>query len=137
MRVKGAGQGDRTCVRKASAVSDLDSQIPYWNSAAATKTSTPTGSSSPAGLSTSVASCCRRTSATARYARGSSHFDDHGVFETEDGGVSRHHSRSWFFSLLRDFTTVASRDITVKTMSGHKARGIRILGRRPVSGPHD
>ncbi|MGV9574128.1 toll/interleukin-1 receptor domain-containing protein, partial [Streptomyces nigra] len=119
--------------QEASAVSDLDSQIPYWNSAATTKTCThPLHSPRLAGIGkhggtryVSDFLLQEDERNRARYARGSSHFDDYGGFETEDGGVFRHHSRSWFFSLLRDFTTVARRDITVNTMSGHEARGYR------------
>ncbi|MGW5032036.1 hypothetical protein ACWEQW_12260 [Streptomyces nigra] len=94
-------------------MSDLDSQIPYWNSAAATKTFThPLHSPWLAGIGkhggtryVSDFLLQEDERNRARYARGSTHFDDYGVFETEDGGVFRHHSRSW--------------------------------GRKPVSGPPD
>ncbi|WP_338703244.1 class I SAM-dependent methyltransferase [Streptomyces sp. Q6] len=68
-----------------------------------------------------------------RYDRSASRQDQYGVFETEEGAVFRHHPRSWFPSLLREFETVDTRDITVSTMSGHASQGIQILARKPVS----
>ncbi|MFD5122278.1 class I SAM-dependent methyltransferase [Streptomyces sp. NPDC058385] len=70
-----------------------------------------------------------------RYDRSASRYDHYGVFETEEGAVFRHHPRSWFGSLLCDFETLDTQDITVATMSGHESKGIQLLVRKPVSVP--
>ncbi|MGY0021309.1 class I SAM-dependent methyltransferase [Streptomyces sp. cg35] len=66
-----------------------------------------------------------------RYDRCAARYDNYGVFETDDGAVFRHHPRSWFDSLLSGFEGLATRDITVNTMSGHESTGIQILARKP------
>ncbi|WP_329158010.1 class I SAM-dependent methyltransferase [Streptomyces sp. NBC_01717] len=65
-----------------------------------------------------------------RYDRCATHYDNYGVFETDDGAVFRHHPRSWFPTLLSDFEARGSRHITVNTMSGHESTGIQLLVRK-------
>ncbi|WP_406291770.1 class I SAM-dependent methyltransferase [Streptomyces sp. NBC_00624] len=79
-----------------------------------------------------------------RYDQSASRYDNYGVFETDEGAVFRHHPRSWFASLLCEFETLDTRDITVSTMSGHESTGIQILVRKsalashkPVSSPDE
>ncbi|HEY9326903.1 MAG TPA: class I SAM-dependent methyltransferase [Streptomyces sp.] len=67
-----------------------------------------------------------------RYDRDAARFDNYGVFETDEGAVFRHHPRSWFASLLREFEVLSTRDITVNTMSGHESTGIQLLVRKPA-----
>ncbi|MFD3476696.1 class I SAM-dependent methyltransferase [Streptomyces sp. NPDC058695] len=68
-----------------------------------------------------------------RYDRCADRYDHYGVFETDDGGVFRHHPRSWFSSLLSGFEALDTRDITVNTMSGHPSKGIQLLVRKEPS----
>ncbi|MFJ6432606.1 class I SAM-dependent methyltransferase [Streptomyces sp. NPDC091416] len=67
-----------------------------------------------------------------RYERDAARYGTYGVFETDEGAVFRHHPRSWFASLLRDFEPVDTRDITVNTMGGHESTGIQLLVRKPA-----
>jgi len=67
-----------------------------------------------------------------RYTDGAERYGTYGVFETGDGAVCRHHPREWFASLLADFETVDTRDVTVATMNGHHSAGIQLLVRRPT-----
>ncbi|WP_033326389.1 class I SAM-dependent methyltransferase [Streptomyces yerevanensis] len=60
-------------------------------------------------------------------------YGSHGVFETGDGAVCRHHSREWLSTLLTRFETVDTRTITVATMNGHESMGIQILARKPTA----
>jgi SAM-dependent methyltransferase len=69
----------------------------------------------------------------ARYAEGVERYGTYGVFETSDGAVCRHHPRERFASLLADFETLDTRDITVATMNGHHSAGIQILARKAGS----
>jgi len=71
-----------------------------------------------------------------RYAEGADRCGGYGVFETGDGAVCRHHPREWFASLLTDFETVDTRDITVATMNGHHAAGIQLLVSKPAEETH-
>jgi SAM-dependent methyltransferase len=66
-----------------------------------------------------------------RYAEGVDRYGTYGVFETSDGAVCRHHPRERFASLLADFETLHTRDITVLTMNGNPSAGIQLLVRKP------
>ncbi|MGY0489793.1 class I SAM-dependent methyltransferase [Streptomyces sp. WG-D5] len=68
-----------------------------------------------------------------RYERCAGRYDHYGVFDTADGATFRHHPRSWFRALLSDFEAVDSRDIAVRTMSGHESTGIQFLVRKPLA----
>ncbi|MEU6068884.1 MULTISPECIES: class I SAM-dependent methyltransferase [Streptomyces] len=68
-----------------------------------------------------------------RYRRHAEHYGRHGVFETGDGAVCRHHSREWLSTLLAGFETTDTRSITVSTMNGHTSTGIQILARKPFT----
>jgi SAM-dependent methyltransferase len=71
-----------------------------------------------------------------RYARFAEHYDNYGVFRTDDGAVCRHHPSDWFTSLLAGFESIDSRRITVSTMNGHESVGIQILARKPTPYHH-
>jgi SAM-dependent methyltransferase len=64
----------------------------------------------------------------------------HGVFETGDGAVCRHHTVEWLHDLVTGFEVVASREVRVDTMNGHPAVATQLLvaktsARAPVSLP--
>ncbi|MFF0739407.1 class I SAM-dependent methyltransferase [Streptomyces sp. NPDC004111] len=67
-----------------------------------------------------------------RYARFAGRYGTHGVFETGDGAVCRHHSADRLAALLAAFETVHTRRITVPTMNGHEAQGMQLLVRKPL-----
>ncbi|MEU7580957.1 class I SAM-dependent methyltransferase [Streptomyces sp. NPDC041068] len=67
-----------------------------------------------------------------RYARFAELHGTHGVFETSDGAVCRHHTEEWLSSLLAAFEAVGSRRITVATMNGHAATGMQFLVRKAL-----
>ncbi|MEU6199378.1 class I SAM-dependent methyltransferase [Streptomyces sp. NPDC047061] len=67
----------------------------------------------------------------ARFAARNGTYGVHGVFETGDGAVCRHHPSDWFTSLLADFEIADTRRITVATMNGHESEGIQLLARKP------
>lgn len=66
-----------------------------------------------------------------RYHRHAEKYGSHGVFETGDGAVCRHHSRERLSTLLAGFETVDTRVIPVRTMNGHASKGVQILARKP------
>ncbi|MEV5978502.1 class I SAM-dependent methyltransferase [Streptomyces sp. NPDC052114] len=69
-----------------------------------------------------------------RYARFAERPGDHahGVFETSDGAVCRHHTEEHLRALLAGFEQVDSRRVTVSTMNGHEAAGAQFLVRKPL-----
>ena len=67
------------------------------------------------------------------YAEFAERYGTYGVFETGDGAVCRHHRRGWFSTLLADFETVDTRDVTVATMNGHESAGIQLLAGKPAA----
>lgn len=65
----------------------------------------------------------------ARYDAGIERFGVYGVFETEDGGVLRHHPEPHFDTLLAGFEAVERETIAIHTMNGNPATAIQILAR--------
>lgn len=63
----------------------------------------------------------------ARYRAQESRFGVHGVFETSDGAVCRHHDRAWFPALLAGFEVLRERDVAVTTMNGNPAVATQFL----------
>ncbi|WP_395297643.1 class I SAM-dependent methyltransferase [Kitasatospora hibisci] len=62
-----------------------------------------------------------------RYARFAGRYGRHGVFETSDGAVCRHHTREWLDALLGAFDPVAERTLPVRTMNGRPAVATQLL----------
>jgi SAM-dependent methyltransferase len=62
----------------------------------------------------------------ARYARFTPRHG-HGVFETDDGAICRHHPDSWLVDLLAAFHTADTRRVTVPTMNGHPVTAVQFL----------
>ncbi|WP_234330132.1 class I SAM-dependent methyltransferase [Streptomyces acidiscabies] len=58
-------------------------------------------------------------------------YERHGVFETSDGLLCRHHSPEQLAALLSAFDAVRSRTLPVPTMNGHPAKAIQLLVRTP------
>lgn len=65
-----------------------------------------------------------------RYAAGERRHGVYGVWDREDGGVFRHHTRPGLDELLADFEPIAEREIETTTLSGAKATAIQRLARR-------
>ena len=51
------------------------------------------------------------------------------MFETEDGGVLRHHAEEHFDALLAGFEPVERQAIAIRTMNGNPATAVQILAR--------
>ncbi|GAA1955666.1 class I SAM-dependent methyltransferase [Catenulispora subtropica] len=66
----------------------------------------------------------------ARYREHETRFGVHGVFETSDGAVCRHHEREWLRGLLSGFEVLRERDVPVTTMNGNPAVATQFLARR-------
>lgn len=64
-----------------------------------------------------------------RYAHFADVYGTHGVFETGDGAICRHHSRAWLAELLGGFTIAAEREVAVPTMNGNDVTAIQLLAR--------
>ena len=62
-----------------------------------------------------------------RYRKFAARYGVHGVFETGDGAVCRHHTPDWLRSLLTGFDVVATREVRVDTMNGHPAVATQLL----------
>lgn len=62
----------------------------------------------------------------ARYARFAP-LHGHGVFETADGAICRHHAVSWLVNLLAAFRIADTRHVTVPTMNGHPGTAAQFL----------
>jgi SAM-dependent methyltransferase len=63
-----------------------------------------------------------------RYRKFAAKYGVHGVFETSDGAVCRHHDLDWLHTLLSGFDVVATREVHVDTMNGHPAVATQLLG---------
>ncbi|MFE3653692.1 class I SAM-dependent methyltransferase [Streptomyces sp. NPDC057579] len=72
-----------------------------------------------------------------RYGRFAARYGTYGVFETEDGGVFRHHAPTWLRGLLRaaGFTVLRECRATVPTPDGRTAERLQIMARREPAGP--
>jgi len=68
-----------------------------------------------------------------RYRRDQEEFGVYGVFRLHDGGVMRHHARSWINSLFADFQRLHHAEFPVVTMNGNTAQAFQYLGRKPAS----
>jgi SAM-dependent methyltransferase len=62
-----------------------------------------------------------------RYQEFAAKYGIHGVFETSDGAVCRHHTLDWLHTILTGFDVVASREVPVDTMNGHPAVATQLL----------
>jgi SAM-dependent methyltransferase len=56
--------------------------------------------------------------------------DNYGVFELSEGVTFRHHTKDWLSMLLKDFTLLEEKIITVNTMNGHQAKAFQMLLRK-------
>ena len=54
----------------------------------------------------------------------------YGVFETEDGAVCRHHNKEWLRSLVSSYELLATEEIEVATMNGHRSQATQLLVRK-------
>jgi SAM-dependent methyltransferase len=70
---------------------------------------------------------------SARYTAGAARHGVYGVWDREDGGVFRHHSRQRLGALLAGFDTVEEREIATTTLSGSPVVAIQVLARRSPS----
>ncbi len=66
----------------------------------------------------------------ARYEAGLARHGVRGVWDRDDGGVFRHHTREALDALLADFEPVAERQVETVTLSGASATAIQLLMRR-------
>lgn len=66
----------------------------------------------------------------ARYDEFVDKFDTYGVFETEGGGVFRHHDMQYFEELVSEYVPVYHDEIEVVTMHGHPVQVFQYFGRR-------
>ena len=62
-----------------------------------------------------------------RYQEFTAKYGIHGVFETGDGAVCRHHTLDWLHNLLTGFDVAATREVRVDTMNGHSAVATQLL----------
>jgi SAM-dependent methyltransferase len=68
----------------------------------------------------------------ARYSAGLARHGLYGVWDRDDGGVFRHHTREALDALLAGFEPVAERAVETKTLSGAKTTAIQLLTRKPA-----
>jgi SAM-dependent methyltransferase len=66
----------------------------------------------------------------ARYRAGAARHGVYGVWDRDDGGVFRHHTRERLDELMVGFDLLAEREIETTTFSGAKVTAIQRLGRR-------
>jgi SAM-dependent methyltransferase len=66
----------------------------------------------------------------ARYAAGQQRHGVWGVWDRDDGGVFRHHSRARLQALMQGFETVAECEFEARTLGGGAITAIRLLARR-------
>jgi SAM-dependent methyltransferase len=66
----------------------------------------------------------------ARYEAGAARHGAYGVWDREDGGVFRHHTREALDALMTGFDLVAEAEVETTTFSGAKVTAIQWLGRR-------
>ena len=76
----------------------------------------------------------RRALLQARYRAGELRYGVRGVWDREDGGVFRHHTRAGLDRLLQGFDVVAERQAETTTFSGAQATAIQVLARRSAGG---
>jgi 2-polyprenyl-3-methyl-5-hydroxy-6-metoxy-1,4-benzoquinol methylase len=57
-------------------------------------------------------------------------YDEYGVFTTSEGARFRHHSDEYLQELFKDFSTLKSTSISVKTLSGNEAEAIQCFFKR-------
>ena len=62
-----------------------------------------------------------------RYRKFAAKYGVHGIFETGDGAVCRHHTMDWLRTLLTGFDVTATREVHVDTMNGHPAVATQLL----------
>lgn len=62
-----------------------------------------------------------------RYHKFAAKYGTHGIFETSDGAVCRHHTPDWLHTLLSGFDVIATREVHVDTMNGHPATATQLL----------
>lgn len=55
----------------------------------------------------------------------------YGVFETGDGAVCRHHTIEWLHSLVANCELLATEEVEVGTMNGHRSQAVQLLARKP------
>lgn len=67
-----------------------------------------------------------------RYAEGQEKYSIYGIFDTEDGGVLRHHDKNHMEALFFDFETVAFEVSVFDTMHGHQSEGFYALLKMPA-----
>jgi SAM-dependent methyltransferase len=66
----------------------------------------------------------------ARYEAGAARHGVYGVWDRDDGGVFRHHTREHLRALMAGFELMAEREVATVTLSGASATAIQLLGRR-------
>jgi len=71
----------------------------------------------------------------ARYGAGLGRHGVYGVWDREDGGLFRHHSRERLEALLAGFNILEQREIATTTLSGSPAVAIQVLARRSAAEP--
>ncbi|MCK7621944.1 class I SAM-dependent methyltransferase [Streptomyces sp. RS10V-4] len=73
----------------------------------------------------------------ARYGRFAERYGTYGVFETEDGGVFRHHPPERLRALVRaaGFTVLRERRGAVRTLDGRTAERLQLMARREPADP--
>jgi SAM-dependent methyltransferase len=65
-----------------------------------------------------------------RYSKDAPRFGVHGVFETDDGAIVRHHGDNRLEAFLNGFETLDSHKLWLKTMNGNAATAVQVLARR-------
>jgi SAM-dependent methyltransferase len=69
----------------------------------------------------------------ARYQAGAARHGVYGVWDRDDGGVFRHHTRERLDELIAGFEPVAEREVATTTFSGAKVTAIQRLGKRAAA----
>lgn len=59
--------------------------------------------------------------------------ENYGVFKLPEGVTFRHHTKPWIKELLRDFTILEEKKITVQTMNGHSAEAFQVLAQHNIT----
>ena len=65
-----------------------------------------------------------------RYEKYKDKYSKYGIFETEDGGIFRHHSEEYLDKLLSSFNCLDKKILKYKTMNGHISNGLYYIGRK-------
>jgi len=66
----------------------------------------------------------------ARYQTGATRHGVYGVWDRDDGGVFRHHTREHLRALVSAFELIHEREVATVTLSGTPATAVQLLGRR-------